>query len=546
LEQPGASGLLHHQDGQPVALAYTLQFSSDAIDAIFADLDQRLLPGAAVGIAVRGKPVYERAFGLANMDLPVPFATDMRIRIASISKHFTCLAFLLLCEEQRVGIDDPVGRFLPNLHPSARDVTFRQLMTHTSGLRDAHDLCYQLSGTGQAATVAGLLSLYEDLSSQNAPPGETWLYNNGGYLLLSVAIELISGQSLEQFLSERIFAPAGLGDTVLKRWDTDFLFNSAAMHMSTKAGGFDRSYIGKEHVGEGGIVSTADDLLRWLVDMDHPKVGSPESWALMTAPQRLNSGAPTGYGLGLRRGSYRGVATINHTGGLMGCNGQMMKLPELGLDIVVLVNRHDVSAVERAQKIIDASVTGLAEPVAPVHADASIGVFASPSTGRVVELFERDGRQVAAIDGFDIDMAHESDALLWPAAPAARGFRTIALNGDPRRPDCINLNEYGAIDRLERLPPATADGAASIDGLYRSTETGTVVTISDGGSTFGSRGRFGTTGYRLARIAPSIWRAVSDGPMPWGGVLRFDGDASSLGFMFSSERTVNLPFERVG
>jgi D-aminopeptidase len=102
------------------------------IDAIFAVVDQCHLPGAAVGIAIDGKPVYRKGFGLANMELPFVLSPSVRMRIYSTTKHFACLAYMLLCEEGRAGIDDPIGKYLPELHPVSRNATMRQLMGHTS------------------------------------------------------------------------------------------------------------------------------------------------------------------------------------------------------------------------------------------------------------------------------------------------------------------------------------------------------------------------------------------------------------------------------
>src|SRR5256885_5489535 len=118
----------------------SVDFDEKKIGAIFSDLDQCHLPGVAVGIAIGGKPVYRKGFGLASMELPVVLSPSTRMRIGSTSKHFTAFAYMLLCEEGKAGIDDPIGKFLPELHPVARRVTMRQLMGNTGGLRDVCDI----------------------------------------------------------------------------------------------------------------------------------------------------------------------------------------------------------------------------------------------------------------------------------------------------------------------------------------------------------------------------------------------------------------------
>src|SRR5262249_2148749 len=159
------------------------------------------------------------------------------------------------------------------------NITIRQLLTHTSGLRDSHEIRYHFSGTALAVSSDELLALYRDFDDVNTSPGSTWSYNNGGYLLVSAAIERWTGQPLEEVLWQRIFEPAGLYDTRLRRWDSDFVANSAALHMTKVGGGFEKAYLNTALSGEGGVVSTVDDMLRWLAQMDAPRVGSAATWS---------------------------------------------------------------------------------------------------------------------------------------------------------------------------------------------------------------------------------------------------------------------------
>src|SRR5688572_21359776 len=103
-------------------------FDEQKIDSIFADLNQCRLPGATVGMAVDGRPVYRKGFGMASMEMPVVLTPNTRMRMASVTKHITCFAYLLLCEDGKAAIDDPLGKFYPEFHPVTRRVTMRQLM----------------------------------------------------------------------------------------------------------------------------------------------------------------------------------------------------------------------------------------------------------------------------------------------------------------------------------------------------------------------------------------------------------------------------------
>jgi D-aminopeptidase len=523
----------------------TVEIDEQKLDAIFADLDQCHLPGAAVGLAVRGRPVYRKAFGLANAELPTVLSPTMRMRIGSTTKHFTCLAYMLLCEEGRARVDDPVGQYLPELHSVTHKVTMRQLMGHTGGLRDPMEIYYRFSGWRHALESAELLAFYRDIDDVNAVPGTVWCYNNGGYLMLTSVIERIAGQPLELVLRERIFERVGMHDTLLRRFDTDFVPNSATLHMGSAPGGFDKSYMSVEMAGEGGMVSTVDDMLRWLAHMDAPVVGTAATWKAMKEPQILANGSATSYGLGLYLNRYRGVETIHHAGGVMGGNAQMLKVPAVGLDAVVLVNRHDVIGMLLVNKILDATLIGL-EPIAQSDSAPFIeGIFSSPTTGRVVHLFAEEGRQFASIDGVPRPVSSYGRRILRPTGPAGAMLDLdLTLLGNPERPTAIGLRDCGTLDELTPVKPADNCGAGAIAGRYRSQATGTDAVISDTGE--GPRlktiGRYGSVVGDIQCLAEGIWWARETTGGSLGGVLSFARDCKS--FSFSNFSTRHLLFHR--
>jgi D-aminopeptidase len=525
----------------------TVLFDEKKIDAIFAPFDQCRLPGAAVGIAIHGTPVYRRGFGVANMELPILLSTNIRMRIASISKHFTALAYMLLCEDGIADIDDPIGKYLPELHRSTHKVTMRQLMGNIGGLHDAYDICHQFSGTAYPATSAELLSFYGDLDEINAQPGTAWIYNNGGFLILSFAIERISGQSLEQVFQDRIFEPIGMYQSLLRRWETDFVPNSATAHMTSASGEYEKSnFFGNAWAGEGGIVSTVDDMLRWLAHMDAPTVGSAATWKAMKTSQVLANGTLTGYGLGLHIDRYRGAETLYHPGGGLGSSAQMIKVPSVGLDVVILVNREDVHATALADKVLDACLVGLDPAKEQSTGSFAFGTFRSPTTGRVIQLFTNEGHQTASIDGMDIPVERDSGGILWPAGFFRDVKQAITLVGDPVQPTSIRLSDFGNIDNLVRVDTEEAADVSVITGLYRSKVTGTEITVSKtvSGAQLLAVGRFGSVTYSLECLSQGIWRAKSMRSWYRGGILSFERDVRTFRFYSALCRMWGLRFSR--
>jgi CubicO group peptidase (beta-lactamase class C family) len=545
-----------HRDLRPNT-SLAVDFREERIDAICAELDSKQLPGAAVGIAIAGQPVYRKGFGLANMELPVALSPTIRMRIGSTTKHFTCLAYLLLCEEDRARLDNPVGMHLPELHPVTRSVTAHHLMSNTSGVRDAHDIAWQFSGTGRCISSEDVLSLYRTIDDANAPPGSAYIYNNGGFLMLGAMIERITGRPLEEVLRERIFEPVGMQDTLLRRVDTDFVPNSATLHMTNPSyhtptlriarpsEGFEKASLGTL-AGEAGIVSTVDDMLRWLAHMDHPRVGRASSWKAMKTPTTLTNGASTGYGLGLILSQYRGAAMVSHPGGVMGGNSQMLKIPAAGLDVAIMVNRADVSSLLLANRILDACLPGLEPDRKPTCGPPVRGVFRSPSSERVIELSGQHGQQMACLDGLDMAFEPDRAGVLWPAG-IFQGYtrQSITLIGDPTRPCSLHLSDFGRKDTFVPLEPASPLHARAILGHYRSQSTGTDVLIA--GSAHDPHlttiGRFGKARFKLVCLGERTWRARSVGTMPWGGILCFSEDGVT--FRFTTFRTRALPFTQV-
>jgi CubicO group peptidase (beta-lactamase class C family) len=522
----------------------TVEFNEERIDAIFSKYNQCGLPGVAIGIAVNRRPVYRKGFGLANMELPVVLSPSIRMRIGSTTKHFTSLAYLLLCEDGAADIDDPIGKYLPELHPVTHAVTMRQIMGNVGGLRDVCDFVLRFSGAGRPVSALEMLSLYKDLNEVNAAPGTAWIYNNSGYVMLSVAIERIANKPLEEVFRERIFAPIGMKDTLLRRFDTDFVPNSAAQHMVNLDGAYVKSYFGIDFAGAGAIVSTVDDMLRWLDHMEAPTVGKAASWANLMTTQTLANGTDTGYGLGLMLGRYRGAHTLSHPGGGMGGNAQMIKVLGAGLDIVVIVNRHDAQSMELASEVIEACLPGL-EPVPASDSSAvATGTFRGCDSGRILQLKDGGGQQYVALDGFELPHRLNSEGELQPLPLWHFLKRSVRLIGSPAAPDRVLLNDFGNREEFSRVPPAGKADARSLEGHYRSDSIGAegVVRETDRGYQLFATGRFGSAPYLLEAIGQRTWRARPSTPMNLGGIVT--SGPGGMGFDFFSYGNRALHFRR--
>jgi D-aminopeptidase len=521
-----------------------LRIDDGQLDGLFAHLNQCSLPGVAVGVGVEGRAVYRKGFGLATMELPVVLSPSMRMRIFSITKQFACLLYLLLCESGKADIDDCIGRYLSDIHPATRRATVRQLMTHTSGVRDALGIRWLFSGYEQNISSVDVLRLYEDIDDVNFRAGAGRAYNNGGYMMLSAAIERIADCPLKDALQGRIFQPVGMCDTLLRLVDTDFVSNSAIMHMTRENGEYVKSYLGGELTGEGGIVSTVDDMLRWLAHMNAPMVGSSKTWELMKAPQRLANGESTEYGLGLSLAPYRGIEAVWHAGGGLGGNSFIIKVPAVGLDVVILANRQDVSAMELGEKVLDACLIGLDPIDEGAPEDIATGTFKGRMSGRVLKLFERDNAQFIQWNGEESRVSLGENGGLRPVGglvpPNSMSF---FIQGDWPRPDAVVFRSFGEDEELDQVGDASPTESQAIVGVYRSESTGTQAIIEDreNDMLMKTRGRFGTSVYPLECLGKRVWRASKN---PGSMILSFDDAAT--GFRMSADTNWGLAFSRVG
>ncbi len=518
-------------------MALEAKIDSSALDALFAPYDSSHSPGFAVGVALKGKPGYRRGFGMASVELPVTLSPTIRMRIGSTSKHFCVLSAMLLAEAGKLSIDDSPRRFLPELPQWADAITIRQLMAHISGMRDSLDLMLLAAGPGKSAEADDQFRLLASLDSVNFAPGASWNYNNGGYVLLSVIVERLSGMSLADFMRTRIFEPVGMCDTQLRLLDTELLPNSATLHVPNSAGGWTRGIFGPPVAGEGGIVSTVDDMLRWLAHMSNPVVGSAATWSEMRTPH-----ATHGYGLGLTTNDHRGLATVHHAGGVIGGSSQMLKVIDHDLDLILITNGQSaLDMYNLVDAIIDACIPGL--PAVPTDATipAFSGTFFSPTTGKVLTLVEHEGKQAMTVGGMTLPARRDADGVISVAILPTDLVVVPARAGD----DVVSLtsHEFGNVDLFDHVEPPLVPDVNLLPGRYESKAAGLSanVTISqDGALTVALSNKWGNTAYGLMPIGPALWQATAVSSYPMTFTIETDPD----GFRLSNGRTERLRFER--
>lgn len=463
----------------------------EKLDELFSSVNRSNCPGVTVGVAHRGKTIYRRAFGLASVQHAVANTPTTAMRIGSTSKHFTCLAALLLVEDGKLDIDAPATDYLPELPTDKTVPTLRQFMTHTSGYRCSLDIAMTANGDAKQPVGWTLRTLARQ-EEYNFEPNHGQMYCNGGYHLLSIAIDRVSGKTMEAFVKERIFEPLGMSNSVCVPNDSILVPGMASLHVPEPDGSYRRGAFFSEDIrGEGNIVSTIDDMLLWLEHMNGEKcVGSEESWRQMLELPTLDNGLKSVYSLGLHRNRYRGIEVVHHAGSVIGGNSQMLTVPEQELNIVILANGVNVNAADLALQVVDTllgdSLTESKQEIAPLAGyEHLVGRRYHGKSGTLIGFGALGDRLGTSFMGSpDMPILRESKTGLWAGfehvALGPLSLEDLAASAGGGAPDAITYNESGYAETLSLLPEEPlpiADISDELIGDYYSNDAGANVSI---------------------------------------------------------------------
>jgi CubicO group peptidase (beta-lactamase class C family) len=319
--------------------------STEATIDILMRRYQGQVPGASLLVLQDGEALVRRGYGLSDVEHGIEAGPATDYRLASVSKQFTAAAILLLAQDGKLRVDDPLRRWLPSLPPATAGITLRQVLTHTSGLVDYEDLmAADYPGQIRDAGVLELLSAEDRLYF---PPGSAYRYSNSGYALLSVVVEKASGMAYPDFLRQRIFEPLGMHDTLAfvqggpdvphrayGYSEVDGDDAGAGLHWQRT----DQSSTSAV-LGDGGIYSSIDDIARWDAALYDDRLLDDASRALAFSPQARVTGEPyeAGYGFGWRITGE----TLWHSGETIGFRNVIVRWPQRHLTVVLLSNRND-------------------------------------------------------------------------------------------------------------------------------------------------------------------------------------------------------------
>ncbi len=320
-----------------LALAAPLRAQSGDVDAYARDYILRhRIPSAAIVVVKDGRVLKAAGYGTANLETGAPASEHTVYEIGSISKQFAAEAVMLLVEAGKVALDEPLSTYLPGTPPAWSGITIRQLLTHTSGLPDweALDLIsYRREYTPKE---------YIDLLATHPldfPPGTRWSYTNSAFPLLGLVVERASGQPFERFVTEHVFAPAGMGETRFKHPE-QVVPNRSGGYIEKKDTLFNGEPLRPAIIApNGGVMSTAADMGKWLIALTSGRIVRPAAFADMTAQGHTSDGRPFNGGMAWFVDRFRGHRVLLHNGStIAGYSSVVYWWPDDGMGVVALMN----------------------------------------------------------------------------------------------------------------------------------------------------------------------------------------------------------------
>ncbi len=409
------------------------------VDAVFARWTSTT-PGCAVGIGVDGRSVLERAYGMADLEHDVPNKPDTIFEAGSVSKEFTAMTVLLLAADGKLSLDDPVRKYVPEIPDYGVPLTIRHMLTHTSGLRDWGNLA-GIAGwprTTRVHTHAHVLEILSMQKALNFKPGTHYSYSNSNFNLAAIIVSRVSGMSFADFSQKRVFQPLGMTHTSWRDDYTRIVRNRAIAYSGTGAGL--RQDMPFENVhGNGGLLTTVGDLLKWNENFASPKVGDAALVTLQQTVGKFPSGAAQTYAIGLFIGKYKGLPEVQHSGSTAGYRAYLTRFPEQHLSVAVLCNAGSADATTAAHAVADLYLGDKANTNAPRE------VQPEENRGPLAALARDDSYKPTAADLAAFAGTYVSDEVETTLIVEVRNGELVAR----RRPDTVMTMRPHSRDRFD-------------------------------------------------------------------------------------------------
>ena len=340
-----------------VCLRGTAQDAQSAkVDAaVEAQRKAQKIPGVSLAVCRDGKIVKASGYGLANVELDVPVTPETIFQTGSVGKQFTSMAVMMLVEEGRIGLEDHLTKYIPESPAAWKDVTIRQLLTHTSGIADY--------GGEEETMGKGVINFRKDYTEEELVqafakmpmdfrPGEKWSYSNTGYVLLGIVIHRVSGRFYGDFLQERIFQPLGMKSTRIIS-EADIIPHRSSGYRLVKGELKNQEWVSPtlNTTADGALYTNVLDLAKWDAALYTTRLVKQTSLDAIWTPVKLNDGKTCPYGFGWDLTPKNGHRAVSHDGAWQGFTMSISRYVEDRLTVIVMTNLDENNS--RPEKIVE-------------------------------------------------------------------------------------------------------------------------------------------------------------------------------------------------
>jgi CubicO group peptidase (beta-lactamase class C family) len=521
---------------------------TDQVDSLFEEWNKPDSPGCALGIIEDGRFLYKKGYGMANLEYDIPISSSTVFRTGSVSKQFTVMCIMLAASEGKLSLDDDIRKHLPEMPAYEKTVTIRNLIHHTSGIRD-YLVLMRLAGKRDEDyyTDEEVMEKLAALENLNFTPGDEYLYSNAGFWLLSQIIERATGKTLRDWADEKLFKPLGMTSTHFHDDPRMIVKNRASGYRKKQGGGFEIDMTPLEMVGDGGVFTTIDDLLKWDRNFDDMRVGGESVMKEMLKLEKLNDGTLQSYAGGLVLTRHKGLNTVQHGGAFVGFRAGMMRFPEEKFSAYCLCNFGEAEPEELIAKSLEIYLEGKLQAEEVVTTTLSetamkkrVGNYWSPRLASFATLRFENGGLIFRTDETPHGLLpiNETDFVLM-----RYGSRSdIVFLDDQGSPNRFEMQSEGQrtfeYKKVEKVSPSTEDLKA-FEGSFYCRELDATYRI-----------RLGEEGQLIAKVEhfpdQTLLPVFQDGFRWESGSVVFERSASGKieGFRLSAGRARNFQFER--
>jgi len=336
-----------------IAFKCTYAQNSNEVDALFEKYNNSDVPGIAVSVLKDDNVIYQKGFGMANLEYGIPITTQTKFHVASLSKQFTAFMILKLEEEGLIAINDDVRTYIPELPDYGKTITINHLLTHSSGLRDQWRLL-EMAGwrLDDVIKTEQIFKLIKNQKELNFSPGDNFEYSNSGFTLLAIIVERLTKMSFADYARQTIFEPLQMNDSFFYDDHEEMIPNRAYSYQKVSEK-LKKSNLNFATVGPTSLFTTIEDMNTWALNFKNRTIGSKRIFQAMNQKAKKNDGSVSSYAKGQFVRDYKGFKMIYHSGSDAGYRSYFARFPKLGYQFIIFANASYISAYDEIFKLID-------------------------------------------------------------------------------------------------------------------------------------------------------------------------------------------------